>query len=362
MKIIKYLAAILLCATSGIAIAEPTGQLKDWVSKAEDSNFKGSVLVAKGNQVLLKRGFGVADRENARSFSANTVFDILSVTKQFTASAILKLEEKGLLSVNDTVSRFFKDVPDDKKNITIHHLLTHTSGLQTDFKEDYEVVSREDLIKGAWRSTLEAKPGARYQYSNLGYSLLGIIIEKVSKTSYEKFLRENLFLPAGMQDTGYKIPKWDPKNLVSGYDKDVRWGTALDHEWAEDGPWWNLKANGGLLSTLSDLHRWHVALKGSLILSEQSKAKLFSPYVAEDEEETSFYGYGWTVSKTSRDTRLIAHNGGNPYFFSDFRRYVDEDVLILFATNEWTRKNFKMYRDLRKTVFSNLDSAKANKR
>ncbi|WDE10271.1 serine hydrolase domain-containing protein [Thalassomonas haliotis] len=354
MIVNNKLIALCLWLVATTTFAAPAKEVSAWKKHAENNHFNGAVLVAVGNDIVLKRGFGIADKENKRAFSANSVFDILSVTKQFTATAILKLEEKGLLSVNDTIGRFFKDIPNDKKAITLHQLLTHTSGLKSDFKEDYEVVSRDDLIQGAFRSKLQSTPGTHYEYSNVGYSLLGIIIEKVSGLSYEKFLNEKLFSPAGMSETGYKLPRWQAQDLVAGYDGNNRWGTPLEHEWAEDGPWWNLKANGGLLSTLTDLHKWHIALKGELILSDASKLKLFSPYVAENEAATSHYGYGWAVFKTRRNTKLVAHNGGNPYFFSDFRHYSDENILILFATNDRSKKNFKQYGRLIKAVFADL--------
>ncbi|WP_281558389.1 serine hydrolase domain-containing protein [Thalassomonas sp. RHCl1] len=355
MRINTYLTALCLWFMSVAVVAAPEGKLSAWTKDAEKNHFNGAVLVALDGEIKLKRGYGIADKENKRAFSADTVFDILSVTKQFTAAAILKLEEKGLLSVNDPIGRFFNQVPNDKRMITLHQLLTHTSGLKSDFKEDYEVVSRKDLIHGALHSTLNATPGSNYEYSNLGYSLLGIIIEKVSGVSYEKFLNEHLFKPAGMLDTGYKIPQWPSQNLVVGYDGNNRWGTPLEHEWAEDGPWWNLKANGGLLSTLTDLYKWHLALSGKTILTDASKFKLFSPHVAENEAATSHYGYGWAIFKTKRNTNLVAHNGGNPYFFSDFRHYTDENILILFATNDRSKKNFKQYGRLIKAAIADAN-------
>lgn len=309
-------------------------ELDEFLRRAEAFGFAAAVLVAEDGEVVLRRGYGLADRGRRIPITPETVFDIGSITKQFTAAAILKLEERGQLKVEDPIARYFADVPADKVGITIHHLLTHSSGLRDGFGSDYEVMPRDSLARRALESQLLWLPGTRYRYSNAGYSLLGAIVEKVSGRPYERFLAEELFEPAGLVSTGYLLPNWSKDRLAHGYRDGEDFGTPLDHRWAEDGPYWNLRANGGLLSTVTDLYRWDRALTRGEVLSAESRAKMFSPHVPEDEEGTSHYGYGWAISTTSRDTRLIWHNGGNGYFFADFRRYVDEGRLLVFLTNE----------------------------
>jgi CubicO group peptidase (beta-lactamase class C family) len=316
------------------ATAELGAELRRYLDTTEPLGFSGAFLVARGRDVILHEGYGLADRENRTPYAAGTVFDIGSITKQFTAAGILKLEEEGRLRVSDPISRFFTGVPGDKQAITIHHLLTHSAGLIGDFGNDYEVMPRDSLVGLALASPLQSVPGTLYAYSNAGYSLLGAIIEIASGTEYERYLHERLFVPAGMRQTGYTLADWTDAGLAVGYRGASRWGTPLDQLWAEDGPWWNLRANGGMLSTLGDLFSWHLALKEDAVLSAESKAKLFAPHVPTNAEGSRHYGYGWTVSRTARDTRLVAHNGGNPYFFADFNRFVDEDVVILMASNE----------------------------
>jgi CubicO group peptidase (beta-lactamase class C family) len=296
--------------------------------------FSGSFLVAQRGEVLLHGGYGLADRENGTPMTGETVFDILSITKQFTAAAILKLEEQGRLHTSDPIDRFFDDVPSDKQGITLHHLLTHSSGLIRDGGFDYEVMPRDALVRLVLDAEPAWAPGTRYRYSNAGYSLLGAIIEIASGQPYEQYLHEHLFRPAGMLKTGYRIPTWPPADLAVGYREGRRWGTPLDQRWAPDGPWWNLRANGGILSTLGDLYLWHQALESDLVLSAASRAKLFEPHIPEGPGSASHYGYGWSISETPRGTRLVSHDGGNPYFFATFLRYVDEDVVILLATNQ----------------------------
>jgi CubicO group peptidase (beta-lactamase class C family) len=296
--------------------------------------YSGSLLVAKDGEVLVAGGYGLADRENGVPVTPETVFDIGSITKQFTAAAILKLEMEGKLSVNDPVSRWFPDVPADKQGMTLHHLLTHSSGLRDIFGGDYDVAERDSLAGVILGSELQWAPGTRYDYSNAGYSLLGMVVEKASGMGYEQYLREKLWGPAGMTRTGYVGPQWRPGELAVGYGRGGRRdGTSTEQRWAPDGPWWNLRANGGVLSNVRDLFRWHQALQGDAILSAEAKRKMWTPHVPEDEEGSSHYGYGWAISPTTRGTKLIAHNGGNGIFFADFRRYVDEGVVVLVMSN-----------------------------
>lgn len=315
------------------AIARERGKLVDtYLTRTVPFDVAGTFLVAKDGEVILEKGYGYADRDKMIPYSPETLFDIGSITKQFTAAAILKLEEQGKLKVTDPLSKYLSGVPEDKAAITLHHLLTHSAGLEDVFGDDYEVMTRDGLVRAALGSKLRWSPGTKYRYSNSGYSLLGVVIELVSGMPYERFLRAHLFDPAGLKKTGYRLAAWDTKALAVGYRNDARWGTPLEKAWAEDGPWWNLRANGGMLSTVRDLYRWGQALAGDKILGEASKRKLFHPHVAMDDAGSSHYGYGWGVSATSRKTKLISHSGGNGVFFADFHNYVDEGLVVIVGT------------------------------
>lgn len=347
-------AAVLAGAAAPPApvVSGPLGEKIDtYMSRLEGFGFAGSLLVAKDGKVVVHKGYGLANQEKKVPFTAETVFDIGSITKQFTAAAILKLEMAGKLKVTDPITKHFDGVPPDKQGITLHHLLTHSAGLEDVFGGDYEEMPRDELVKKAFASKLLWAPGTRYEYSNAGYSLLTAVVEKVSGQPYETFLRENLFKPAGMEKTGYRLAKWAPEDLAHGYEAEGHWGTPLDHPWAPDGPWWNLRGNGGILSTVGDLYKWHQALEGEKILSKEAKAKLFTPHVPEDEEGSSHYGYGWAIFKTSRNTRLIAHNGGNGIFAADFRRYVDENVVLIIGSNQSDFSSIAVSGQLPKIVF-----------
>ena len=326
-------------------------RLDEHMKRLVPFGYSGSLLVAKDGEIVLANGYGLADREGRVPVTAETVFDIGSITKQFTAAAILRLEMEGKLSVNDPLSRWFSNVPADKQAITLHHLLTHSAGVRDVFGGDYEVAERDSLAGVILASELLWAPGTRYRYSNAGYSLLAMVVEKASGMAYEPYLRQTLWAPAGMTRTGYVGVQWRPGELAVGYRNDQRWGTPVDHLWAADGPYWNLRGNGGVLSSVTDLFRWHQALAGDGILSAEAKRKLWTPHVPEDEEGSSHYGYGWAIANTTRNTKLISHNGGNGIFFADFRRYVDEGVVVLVMSNTTEAPAERAHSAVARTIF-----------
>ncbi len=345
MQKFKFLLIVLLgciifesCATPADPEAEKTNPEKvaEYLSTIEHQGFHGAVLVVQEGKNIISEGFGLSDIDKNIPNTDSTIFDIGSITKQFTAAGILKLEMNGKLSVEDLMSKYFDDVPDDKKDITLHHLLTHSAGFPGGIGDDYEDISTEDFISRALNTPLRFTPGSDYNYSNVGYSLLAIIIEKVSGQSYENFLRENLFLPAGMESTGYLIPKWNGSLMATGYRNNNRWGKPTE-KWTSGQVSWHLKGNGGILSTVKDMYKWHEALLTDDILSAEAKAKYYKPHVREGEGAESFYAYGWAIFPTPRKTNLIAHNGGNGVFFADFWRYLEEDLTIIVMCNSSNR-------------------------
>jgi CubicO group peptidase (beta-lactamase class C family) len=364
MTIHRLLMALPLVTAVGAAAQQPgplpinqdprqvAQRLDEHMKRLVPYGYSGSLLVAKDGNVVISSGYGLADRENNVPVTAETVFDIGSITKQFTAAAILKLEMEGKLSVTDPVSRWFPDVPADKQGMTLHHLLTHSSGLRDVFGGDYEVAERDSLAGVILSSELLWAPGTRYRYSNAGYSLLGMVVEKASGMPYEHYLRQKLWGPAGMTRTGYAGVQWRPGELAVGYARGGRRdGTSTEQRWAADGPWWNLRANGGVLSSVTDMYRWHQALEGDAILSAEAKRKLWTPHVPENEEGDSHYGYGWAIMNTVRGTRLISHNGGNNIFFADFRRYVDEGVVLLVMSNATDAPAARTLQAVTRTIF-----------
>ncbi|MEK7794138.1 MAG: serine hydrolase domain-containing protein, partial [Candidatus Hydrogenedentota bacterium] len=313
-------------------------ELDAYLARIEANGFSGVVLVAKGDEVILAKGYGYADREARRRCTTDTAFDIGSITKQFTGAAILKLEEMGKLNTEDKIGKHFDDVPKDKRAITLHLLLTHSSGLRDVFGPDYVEMTRDGIIQTAMEGRLKFGVGERYFYSNSGYSLLAAIVELLTGASYESFLREQFFAPLGMTKTGYRLPSYSDEEVAVGYNKDAgRWGTPTEKLWAKDGPYWNLRGNGGILSTVWDMYTWHKALLDDSALTAASREKYFAPY-ADEGGDRSHYGYGWVNLKTPRGTTVYTHNGGNGIFFADCFRYVEERVFIMAMTNTTTGK------------------------
>lgn len=313
-------------------------RVENYLARMEKHGFSGSVLVEIDGKKILSRGYGFSDRNNNLKNTPETVFDIGSITKQFTGAAIIKLEMQGKLSVEDKLTKYFENVPPDKSRITIHDLLRHQTGLPSVVGGDFDAVSESEFLQKVFAAPLQFENGKKFSYSNVGYSLLGIIIEKVSGMSYEKYLYENLWKPAGMKNTGYTRPKFEVATVAVGYENESVWGRPNAKSWDKNAPFWHLKANGGILSTAEDLYLWHRALLKDRILSKEAKAKYFAPRLRPEETREGFYAYGWDVHLTPRRTKVIEHNGTNRVFYADFRRFVDENVTIIMLLNKADEK------------------------
>ncbi len=250
-------------------------KIADFLANLEPYGFSGGVLVAKNSEIVVSRGLGFADREHKIPCTEDTAFDIGSNTKDFTKIAILQLAERGKLKLSDTVGQYFPPAPPDKAPITIEQVMTHTAGFPEYTGDDTEMISRDEMLARLFNRPLISTPGQEMNYSNPGYSLLAAIVEKISGDSYEKFVYLNIFKPAGMEHTGYVRPEWKSGQIAHAYENSHDQGSTLDYPHLPDGPTWNLRGNGGTLSTLPDMYRFHLALEGNLLLSDASKVKLF---------------------------------------------------------------------------------------
>jgi CubicO group peptidase (beta-lactamase class C family) len=330
-----------------------TQKLNKYLVELENIGFSGSVLVELNGDKIISKGFGYRNLEKHLKNNESTVFDIGSLTKQFTAAAILKLEMKGKLSVEDTISKYFDSIPTDKKSITIHDLLRHQSGLIDVVGGDYEKISQEEFIKRVFSTKLNFTPGTSFSYSNIGYSLLAIIIEKVSNQTYEKYLYNNLWKPSQMEMTGYSRSAFDNNEIAVGYEQDNKvWGKPVDKLWDEDAPYWHLKGNGGILSTTEDLYKWHKSLLTNKVLSKEAIKKLYAPKLRPEETNSSYYAYGWDVSKTNRNTKQVWHNGTNRIFYADFLRFIDEKTTFIMLSNKFHPNFNSLNFEMAKTIFN----------
>jgi CubicO group peptidase (beta-lactamase class C family) len=312
----------------------PGTRLDIHLSALTERGFSGTVLVARKGALVLHKGYGLRDRRAKKPCTLDTVFDIASITKHFTAAAILKLEVQGKLRTTDPIAKHLPGIPPERSAITIHHLLTHTAGLESVYGEDDDYLPKDLAIKLFMRMPLLSRPGEKYSYSNPGFSLLAAIIESASGQSYEAYLREQLWKPAGMEQTGYVVPTWD-LNLVShNYDaKGESHGHTFNRNWGPDGPWWHFFGNGGILSTTGDFLKWDQALSAEKILPSAAREKLWTGHVKMGDTE-SFYGYGTVVRKTARGTRIVGHGGGSDWGVSTkYYRFPDDDVVVIAFSN-----------------------------
>lgn len=293
-------------------------------------NFHGSVLVAKDGKVLLDKGYGFSDFQQKTKNKSQTKFAIGSVTKQFTAMAIMQLSEKGMLNVEDKVSKYFPDFPNGDL-ITIHNLLTHTSGLvnYTDLKEFMTLASDNqnptevlNLIKD---KPLEFKPGEKAKYCNTGYVLLGMIIEKVSGMSYEEYLQKNIFTPLNMKDTGIC---YGENNIVPDATPYVGYleVAPIDDEIVLRQTY----GAGSMCSTVEDLYRWDRALKTEQLVKKETLEKIFTKHTTIP--GAGDYGYGWFIANTAIGEETW-HNGLTFGFTANIARFTDEDITIIILTN-----------------------------
>jgi CubicO group peptidase (beta-lactamase class C family) len=285
----------------------------------------GAVLIAKNGNILLSKGYGPANREYDIPNTPETKFRLGSMTKQFTAAAIMLLQERGLLNVDDTLTKYYPDYPDGGK-ITVHHLLTHTSGIPNynnmpDYEEKhvqpYGISQVIDWFKG---KPLQFEPGSQFAYSNSGYVLLAGIIEKVSGISYAEFLQRNIFEPLGMANSGQDVFTTVLKNRATGHGGD---GRTVYQAPYRDMPF--MSGAGSLYSTVKDLFLWDRALYTDKLLSKASRDKMFTPY-------KDNYGYGWFIEQ--RDGRnVISHMGAINGFLTNIDRFVDDTVVVINLLN-----------------------------
>lgn len=343
--IIAFLLVVFGAARSGAekpdntTVIGPVGQELDrYMERIVPFGFSGALLVANDGKIILNKGYGMAVRSTGIRNTADTVLNTGSITKQFTAAGIMKLEMMGKLVSSDPITRFFKNVPADKTGITLHHLMTHSAGIVDAVGDDYVMAGRDETVQKILTEPLLFKPGEEFSYSNAGYSLLAAVIERVSGQDYESFLNEQLFKPAGMRFTGYRKPDWKKRTVAHWYVGEKDNGIPIEKPY----PSWYVVGNGEILSTTMDLYRWHLALLGSKILSEKVKKKMFTPYLND-------YGYGWDVLDEDHG-RLIQHDGGSDLGSSaEFRRYIDRGlVTILFCNqgyNNTGRALFSVIRD-----------------
>jgi len=323
----KGIAACLALAASvgQVAAQSPADRLGQVLKEAD---FSGAVLVSKGGDVVFEAAKGMADRTAGRPNTPETIFRVGSVTKQFTAMAVLILQDRGRLDVRDPVGRHVPGLPEAWRELTIHQLLTHTSGLMHSwalpgFRETMaRPTTLDETLARFSDQPLLFEPGSDFQYSGLGYFLLAKLIEQVSGQSYAAFLRTEIFDPLGMKDTGADDPSLSLPRRAQGYDRGQDGSIQVAAEIFVP----LLTGGGNLYSTVGDLAKWDRALASHQLVSERAYAAMYHP-------ERKNYAYGWLVGQVLNHDALF-HSGGLPGFSAYNLRFPSDGIDVIVLSND----------------------------
>lgn len=303
-----------------------TARLDGLVRANVPFGYAGQVLVEVDGDVVLDGAYGYADAAARRPMTRETRIGVASVSKQFAAAAVMALAEEGRLSTSDTLGRFFPEAPADKRGITLEQLLTHTSGIRTTLREDFEARSLDELVENLMSTPLGFEPGARWAYSTEGYNLVAAIVQKVSGRPYGAFLRERLFEPAGLRHTTL-LDGARSADVAEAY---LAWDDrGSPRVWPHN--WRNFGA-GDVVTTADDLYRWEVVLREGRVLRSASVERMTTSHAAIDDDVG--YGYGFFVHHAGGEPRMIEHGGDAELGYNaSYYRYVDEGFVVIITCN-----------------------------
>ena len=289
-----------------------------------------SIAVIKKGKTIVNKGYGLANVELNVAADQKTVFRLGSVSKQFFTTAIMKLQDDGKLSIDDSVHKFFSDAPETWRPILVKHLMSHSSGLKRESPayDNFKMITDLNIIKAAYPLPLDFKTGEKYQYCNLAYYMLAQIITQVSGMPWDKYIHENFFVPAGMKNT-YLTDFYEViPNRATGYmhnkDKLLN-ATAM----------FAIRPSGGFLSTTTDMIKWDkVIAEKKIILKKESWELLWQPFIknSTNQNSNSYYGFGWVIDDWNGH-RTISHGGSNSGFKSYYSRFINDGLSIIVLTN-----------------------------
>jgi CubicO group peptidase (beta-lactamase class C family) len=289
-----------------------------------------ALAVIKDGKMIIARGYGFANVEHQVPVKPETIFQSGSTGKQFTATAVMMLVEEGKLSLDDKITKYFPDGPEAWQNITVRHLLTHTSGM-TDYPQDFDLrrdYTEDELFQRIKTIPLAFQPGEKWSYSNLAYVMLGILIHKVSGKFYGDYLQERIFKPLDMT-TARIISESDiVANRAAGYR--VVNGQLKNQSWVS--PSLNTTADGALYFTIYDMAKWDAALYTEKLLKRSSLEQMWTPVKLND-GKTQPYGFGWALGQV-RGHRIIEHGGAWQGFKAQISRYVDDKLTVIVLANQ----------------------------
>jgi D-alanyl-D-alanine carboxypeptidase len=288
-----------------------------------------ALKIIRDGKTIKTAAYGLANVELNVPTKPDTVFEIGSITKQFTAAGILMLAQDGKLSVDDRISKYLQDTPPAWSDVTIRHLLTHTSGIKSytglDGFQIWRHLTQAQFIQAIGKQPMEFAPGESWKYCNTGYNLLGHIIENVSGQNYWDYMSQRIFQPLGMNVTTNRLATIVITNRASGYEQ-------TNHVWVNrDSDLTEVFAAGAIASTVGDLAKWNAALDGERLLTAASKAQMWTPVKLND-GTTKKYGFGWNVDAVEGH-KNIGHGGSTSGFSASIQRFPDDRLAIIILTN-----------------------------
>jgi CubicO group peptidase (beta-lactamase class C family) len=329
---IGQILCLLLVAAATMAQAPPDAVDQYIQSEMSKRHIPGlALLVVRDGKTVRARGYGFSNVELQVPVKPETVFQSGSMGKQFTATAVMMLVEEGKIHLDDPLTKYFKDAPDAWKQVTVRQLLSHTAGF-TDYPKDFNFRrdrTEAEMLKIVEGISLANPPGTKFDYSNLGYLTLGILIHQVSGEFYGDFLQQRIFQPLGMTTTRIISEADIVPNRAAGY-RLVK-GELKNQEWVA--PSLNTTADGSLYFSILDLATWDAALKTEKLLKTSSLQQMWTPAKLNNGRPNSGnYGFGWFIDSI-RGHRIVEHSGAWQGFTSNISRYVDDKLTIVVLTN-----------------------------
>jgi D-alanyl-D-alanine carboxypeptidase len=327
-RVLLYALAVPALLASSVARAD---RVDDYIkAEMESHRIPGLALVImKDGKPVKTAAFGLANLELNVPVKPETVFEIGSITKQFTAAGILMLAQEGKLSLDDKISARLANTPSAWSNVTVRHLLSHTSGIKSytglDGFQLTRHLTQSQFIKAIGKEPMEFAPGESWKYCNTGFSLLGYIVENVSGKNYWDFMSERVFQPLGMNTTTNRLPGLVIPNRASGYEQTNHMHINRDFDLTE------VFAAGAIASTVLDLAKWDTALDGESILTAASKQQAWTPTKLNSGKATK-YGLGWFVD-TVEGHKNIGHGGSTSGFNATLQRFPDDKLAVIILTN-----------------------------
>ncbi|MBV9259152.1 MAG: beta-lactamase family protein [Ktedonobacteraceae bacterium] len=321
-------------------------------AKMKQKQFSGSVLIARDNRIILSKGYSMESWSRMRPNTPHTRFYLGSVTKEFTAMAILILQQRGKLHVRNSICAYIASCPRTWQHVTIHEILTHTSGIPGVDDASLSNASPQAWINSFNAFPMASSPGGQFSYCNVCYQILGYVVERVSGKSFSNFLQQAIFNPLHMKNTGFNPHYTSTPDHADGYDA---WQDADSlAAWNLDPQWTFLFAAGLLYSTAEDIYRWDQALMHSTLVSQKTLDAAFTPY-ATSQYAGSKYGYGWFLTHGPiAGHRLIWHDGKIPGFRTYNGFYPQDGITLIVLSNLETLDEIALASEMQKIIFAHL--------